>query len=237
MKTNLTTPFSAGLEGLNYDFSTLVLLKCWAYICFLLLRNKWQVRQLKNNTRLLTCNSVVKAQYSMLGFSALAWAGFSSGGSPSVSKLIPVTGRIQFLVVVRLTTLLSCWMLARKCSQLWEAAARSLPTGPWISAKRRTSPVSDFPLVILRRKSSAFKGRVISILDYLPISKSAMLYNITGMKSHHIHSSGYIYRDGITNLKGHLRTLPTAGWDNPLLWILFCALWNIYQELWLLPTR
>lgn len=170
MKTNLTTPFSAGLESLNYDFSTLVLLKYWAYICFLLLRNKWQVRQLKNNTHLLTCNSVVKAQCSMPGVSALAWAEFSSGGSTSFSKLIPVTGRIQFVVVVRLTTLLSCWMLARKCSQLWEAAGRSLPTGPWISAKQRTSPMSDFPFVILRRKPSAFKGFVW--LAYLTISLS-----------------------------------------------------------------
>ena len=57
---------------------------------------------------------------------------------------------------------------------------------------------------------------MISMLDHLPILKSAVLYNITGVKSHNIHGSGYIYVDGIINLQGHIGILPTTGWDNSL---------------------
>lgn len=143
--------------------------------CFLLLHNKRQIRQLKN-THLLTRSSVgQKPNTARMGF-LLAWAEFLSGGSTSFSKLISVMGRMQFAVVLRMNTLLSCWMSARNSSQLREAASRSLPTSPWISAKQRTSPVSAFPFLTIRRKRSAFKGFIWFLHLIFSLSESQLCY-------------------------------------------------------------
>lgn len=143
--------------------------------CFLLLHNKWQIRQLKN-THLLTHSSVgQKPNTARVGF-LLAWAEFLSAGSTSFSKIFSVMGRMQFAVVLRMNTLLSCWMSARNCSQLWEAANRSLPTGPWISEKQRTSPMSAFPFLTIRRKRSAFKGFIWFLLLIFSLSESQLCY-------------------------------------------------------------
>lgn len=157
-------------------------------------------------------------------FSTPAWAESSSTGFISFSKLIPIMGRIQFLVVSRSNTLFFCW---KNFSRFWEAAHRSLNTGPWILATENF-PYMFSSSVTIRRKRSAFKGLIWYLLDYLSILKLARAYNwITGMKSHLFTVPLWTGWDGMICLKGHLRTLPTTGQSKSWLWVLFYAMGNV----------
>ena len=49
-------------------------------------------------------------------------------GEESASSIILVVGRIQFLEVIGLKSLLSCWLLARDCSQQPKDTLGSLPS-------------------------------------------------------------------------------------------------------------
>ena len=95
---------------------------------FLLLGNKLTNLVTQKNTHLLSCSfcgSELKAQLNCvlcLGFyEAIIQAAFSYGGLTRegfIFSLIQFFGRINFLVIVELKFLASCWFLTRHCPHL-----------------------------------------------------------------------------------------------------------------------
>lgn len=108
----------------------------------------------------LTGSTEVWAQHSWvlyLGLSRLksmCWPSciliWSSG---HLTKLIQVVGRVQFLVVVGLRSLLSCWLLARTCSQLLEATLSSQPHSPLKTWQRTFSKLAGESFLTLLGKN------------------------------------------------------------------------------------
>lgn len=88
-------------------------------------------------------------------------------GKEFASRLILVAGRLQFLVVRGLESLVSCWLSARGCFPLLEGSLKSLHVAPSISVTHNfsqiKSPLCFESLWLQPSAEAALKGLIIRL--------------------------------------------------------------------------